>query len=57
MLSGCDAPMLLRKVEDGTAGVKRWKLAGECLVYGVVDGDAVQEMQVGWAGAREFDIL
>ena len=41
ILSGCSVPVVLRRVEAPKSNEETFKLIGECFIYGMMDGEAM----------------
>lgn len=50
LIPGCNAPLLLRQVED------HYLLVGDCYVYGVMNGEVVQEVKNGHLRLQELKL-
>lgn len=51
VLFGCDVPVVLRKAGDF------YTFIGECYIQGLMDGEAITELEVGNKTSQEFEIL
>jgi hypothetical protein len=50
VLIGCSVPVCLRRA----AGSNEWILVGECYIHGYMDGEAIQQRDVGTLVARTY---
>ena len=53
VLIGCSVPVCLRR---DTAS-KKWRLVGECYVYGCMNGEAIGQRGEGQLGARTLLLI
>jgi hypothetical protein len=51
ILLGCHVPLVLRRVRG------YYLVVGECFIYGLMDGEAMQDFEDGRVSLQEFEIL
>ena len=54
VLYGCSVPVVLRPQSEG--GGQFWQLVGECYVYGIMDGEALETQAARGYSEEEFEL-
>ena len=56
VLLGSGVPFVLREVGGGGSGDGGYELVGECYCHGIMDGEAVRELEGGRVAVKDFEI-
>ena len=56
VLLGSGVPFVLREVGGGGSGDSWYELVGECYCHGIMDGEAVRELEGGRVALKDFEI-